>query len=411
MDISGAGRARKARRRALLSASVVAAILAATGCAATAAPGHARVATGHVRAATDHVRAAADSARTAAARLRTRSAVSWMAVPAHAAIPWGQVGPGWALAQYSDTPRVIGHQPKPGPTTLYLVDPGARTYRLFTWPGKSVVSDWTLEAWSGDTKRALFVSDTNPGPQKVYQLQLRTGQITGFTMPANVSVIGYTRPAGLGIVAELTPGNTNTNTILRYDLQGQLQNILATGPDPGSLAYSASGTMAAAGTQQGLELVSNAGKVIRQLPVPESSGCDALRWWAATVVLAACPAGLTLVPVNSAPPRLLTAQSAFNAWQLSSGLYLDADGACGTVDITKRQRHGPAKIVNVPDSQSSLIVAATRTQLLVQRLNPCAGGSDLVWFNPATASVTVALPVHDVYGVIGVVPYFVQGKF
>jgi hypothetical protein len=190
MDISGAGRARKARRRALLSASVVAAILAATGCAATAAPGHARVATGHVRAATDHVRAAADPARTAAARLRTRSAVSWMAVPAHAAIPWGQVGPGWALAQYSDTPRVIGHQPKPGPTTLYLVDPGARTYRLFTWPGKSVVSDWTLEAWSGDTKRALFVTDSYPGPEKVYQLQLRTGQVTGFTMPSNVVAPG-----------------------------------------------------------------------------------------------------------------------------------------------------------------------------------------------------------------------------
>jgi hypothetical protein len=136
-----------------------------------------------------------------------------------------------------------------------------------------------------------------------------------------------------------------------------------------------------------------------------------LRWWTATVVLAGCPAGLTLVPVSGAAPTLLTAQSAFNAWRLSSGLYLDVDGACGTVDIAKRQPHGPAKIINVPGSDSSLIVTATRTRLLVQSLNPCAGGSDLVWFDPVTASVTVALPVHDVFGVVGAVPYFVQGKF
>jgi hypothetical protein len=190
MKISGADGDKKARRRALLPASLLAGILAGSGRAATAAPGNVGVASGHVRVATGHVRAAADSARTAAARLRTRSAVSWRAVPAHAAIPWRQVGPGWALVLYSDTRRDPGHQSKPGPTTLYLVDPRAGAYRLFTWPAKSVVADWTLQAWSGDTKRALFVTDSYPGPEKVYQLQLRTGQVTGFTMPSNVVAPG-----------------------------------------------------------------------------------------------------------------------------------------------------------------------------------------------------------------------------
>jgi hypothetical protein len=71
-------------------------------------------------------------------------------------------------------------------------------------------------------------------------------------------------------VAELgAEYSIRNDSILRYGLQARLQKVLATGPDVGSFAESASGTMAVAGSQQGLQLLSNAGRVIRQLPVPD----------------------------------------------------------------------------------------------------------------------------------------------
>jgi hypothetical protein len=39
-------------------------------------------------------------------------------------------------------------------------------------------------------------------------------------------------------------------------------------------------------------------------------------------------------------------------------------------------------------------------------------GVSLVWFNPATRAMTVAIKVgHNQFGVTAVVPYFVTGKF
>ncbi len=49
---------------------------------------------------------------------------------------------------------------------------------------------------------------------------------------------------------------------------------------------------------------------------------------------------------------------------------------------------------------------------MVERINGCSPGISLVWFNPATRALTVAIPVgHNQHGVVGVVPYFVAGKF
>jgi hypothetical protein len=50
--------------------------------------------------------------------------------------------------------------------------------------------------------------------------------------------------------------------------------------------------------------------------------------------------------------------------------------------------------------------------LMVERINACMPGVSLVWFNPATRKMTVAIPVRGhQQGVTAVIPYFIAGKF
>jgi TolB protein len=353
-------------------------------------------------------------------------------VGSRAEVPWGKVGPGWALAMYSASQGGEGVRPKSGPSTLYLVNPAGGRYSLSAWSARSARSRWYLQAWSGDASRALFTSAPAWGstvPEHVYQLQLRTGAITGFTLPARVTAVGYTRPDGLNILAEEgTPTSLDSKiTLLRYNLAGQLQKALATVTGLGQVAYQPAGAEIAAGSLRGLELISNQGGVIRSLPVPGArNGCGAVRWWSAGTILASCStpgsAGprLWLVPASGAAPAALTPARTghgfdfgdFNAWQLPSGLYLDGFGACGTLVIGRQPTRGPEQMVSVPGSASSVIVTATGSRLMVERINGCSPGTSLVWFNPATRALTIAIPAgHNQHGVVGVVPYLVTGKF
>ena len=395
---------------------------------------------------------------TAAATITAAAAALGLAVPAMAApavpssrtlsagqagtasaVPWGKVGPGWALAMYSASQGGEGVKPKAGPSTLYLVNPQGRRYKVITWAARSPRSQWHLLAWSGDVSRALFGTLpglVSTGREHIYQLQLRTGHITGFKLPANVTAVGYSRPDGLNILAEKSPSATSTKiTLQRYSLTGKLQKDLATVKGLDLLAgisgiptvpYNSPGTEIAAGTANGLELVSNSGGVIRKLPVPGvKDGCNAVRWWTARTVLASCSVGnepgpqMWLVPASGARPSALTPVRTggfdlgdFNAWQLSSGLYVDGFGGCGSLVIGRQPAHGKEQMVNVPGAGSSLVVNATRSGLMVERINGCMPGISLVWFNPATRAMKVAVPVgHNQFGVIAVVPYFIAGKF
>jgi hypothetical protein len=349
-------------------------------------------------------------------------------------VPWGRVGPAWSLAMYSARQGGEGIKPKAGPSTLYLVDPAGGRYRLLTWAARSPRTSWYLQAWSGDMRRAMFVPEGqvyNPGVrQHVYQLQLRTGKISGLTLPPRVSAMGYTRPDGLNILAQKsTPTGPDSNaiTLQRYSLTGKLQATLAEVPNFEGSAYQPAGAQLAVGVPHGLELVSNAGGKIRQLPVPHIKyGCSPVRWWTARVILATCTqtgvagGNMWLVPASGGTPTALTPPRRkvtfdagdFNAWQLPSGLYVDGVGACGTLVIGRQPAHGAEQMVRVPDAPSSLIITATRTRLLVERLNGCNPGASLVWLNPATHKLTVAVPVSgQQWGVTSVVPFFVTGKF
>jgi hypothetical protein len=356
-------------------------------------------------------------------------------VAARSAVPWRKVGPGWALALYSASQGGESVKPKAGASTLYLVDPQGGRYKLITWPASSPRSKWFLLGWSGDASRALFTSSpgyfVGPGHDHVYQLQLRTGRVTGFTLPARVTAIGYTRPDGLNILAEKSANSTGTGgfTVQRYSLTGKLQKNLVSIKENvyPSVAYDSEGTDLAAGTTNGLELVSNTGGVVRKLPVPQvTEGCTAVRWWSSGTVLASCMVTgedgprMWLVPANGGSPTALTPVRTgsngdlgdFNAWQLSSGLYVDASTGCGAGFIGRQPAHGPEQIVTVPGAPSSLIVNATKSTLMVERISECSPSTSLVWFNPATKKMTVAIPVgHNQFGVTAVVPYFIAGKF
>ncbi len=348
-----------------------------------------------------------------------------------AAVPWGKVGPAWALATYSASQGGEGIKPKAGPTTLYLVDPQGGRYSLYTWPARNAISRSYLLDWSGDVRRALFGSQPTlggGGREHVYQVQLRTGAVTSFILPRGVTAQGYTRPDGLNILAEngafVSPHARGT--LLRYDLAGHLQKTLATVTGLSATAYQPAGGELAAGSRHGLELVSNAGGIIRSLPVPGvNDTCNAVRWWSAGTILASCSASgvpgprMWLVPASGARPTALTPArhsgwdlGDFNAWQLSSGLYVDGYGACGSLVIGRQPAHGREQMVKVPGAASSLIVNATRSTLMVKRINGCMPGISLVWFNPKTRAMTVAIPVgHHQIGVTGVAPYFIAGKF
>ena len=389
----------------------------------------------------------------AAAVIAATTAAVGLSVPAMAAspapssrasaVPWGKVGPGWALALYSATQEGAGlKNPKAGPTTLYLVSPQGARYKVVTWSAKSPRAQWELLAWSGDTKRALFTLGPvflEAARQHVYQLQLRTGHVTTFTLPPKVNAVGYTRPDGLNILAEkgaLGVGG-GTITLQRYSLTGKLQKKSLAGvkglddlagigglpPAP----YNSAGTELAAGTANGLELISNAGGVIRKVRVPGASeGCTAVRWWSKSTVLASCSTAtagqrMWLVPASRAKPTALTPLRTgsgfdfgdFNAWQLSSGLYVDGYGACGSLVVGRQPAHGKEQQVNVRGAGSALVVNATSSKLMVERINGCMPGISLVWFNPKTRAMKVAIPIagKNQEGVRDVVPYFIPGKF
>src|SRR5258706_3230862 len=350
-----------------------------------------------------------------------------------AQVPWGKVGPGWTLAMFSASQGGEGVRPKGGPATLYLVNPAGGRYSLFTRPARSPRSRWSLQAWSGDVRRPLFTSGGAFGsatPEHVYQLQLRTGAVTGFPLPAHVTAVGYARPDGLNMVAEKGTATSLSSevTLQRYNLAGKLQRTLATVTDLGGVAYQPAGAEIAAGSLHGLELISNGGGLIRSLPVPGVRfGCNAVRWWTPGTILASCSAEpvsagprMWLGPARGARPAALTPVrnghgfdfGDFNAWPLSSGLYLHGVGACGNPVIGRQPAPRAPHVISVPGAASSLIVNATSSKLLVERINGCMPGVSLVWFNPATRALTIAIPVrgHQL-GVVGVVPYFVVGRF
>ena len=331
-----------------------------------------------------------------------------------AGVPWNRVGTGWVLAQYvSARPEGGGS----GPQTLYLISPGGTRYRLASWP------DWRsapqLLAWSPDGQRALFQVFSGRGG--VEQLTLATGLVSTFALPGGATPIGYTTPHGLNIVGG-RPAGSGTS-LARYSLSGRLVRPLGYSSD-GQVLYAPSGTEFVTGTSRGLELVSNAGSVIRPLPVPGTSAdsCKPARRWNNGAILASCPPPgsaipqLWLVPVSGARPTPLTPRRSvsggdlgdLDAWPLTSGLYLQSAGPCGVLQIFKQARDGSIRLVTVPHTMGdNRVLTALGSRLLIQAPTSCTGSVSLLWFDPGTrAEQWLIRAPADVTGAAIAVPFY-----
>lgn len=313
---------------------------------------------------------------------------------AQARVPWAEVGPGWNLVEYTNAT-----QTKRAPVTLYLVSPGGTRYSLYSWRASGGFAPGLI-AWSGDKARALFRGGQG---SDMVQLNLRTGKLSRFTLSGGATAVGYTLPNGLNILGVGTNGRVAT--LARYSLTGKLVKVLATSSSYLSITgvYSANGTTLAVSGAKGLRLVSNAGGVIRQLPVPGTDqhiGCIPVRWWSAGTILAECSAKpydiarLWLVPTSGARPAALTPQRTpsghdygdIDAWRLTSGLYLQSLGACGTLEFNKQAANGSITQVNVPGTLNTdnQLLTALGPRLLIVAHTSCEGGNSLLWFNPGT---------------------------
>lgn len=318
-----------------------------------------------------------------------------------------QAGPGWALAGFAS-----GNSTSAGPVTLDLIDPAGHTYPVYTWA--PTTEPLTLLAWSGDRSRVLL-GQYYRSPVTFSQLTLATGQVTTFSLPSGATVLGYTRPDGENI---LVAGNGG---IARYDLTGVLQQRLVSGGQYTSAISSPDGLTEIVNGSGGLDLVSNSGGTIRQLPVAGVSGCAPVRWWNSTTVLATCfpdryaQPQLWLVPLTSAGSSALTPVrdgsgpdlGDIDAWQLPAGLYLEALGGCSTVFIGQQSASGTVTQVDVPGSDGNTPVAATSgSRMLVLERSGCGPGASLIWLDPATAATQSVLqaPAHG-YGVTSVVAF------
>lgn len=332
-----------------------------------------------------------------------------------AQVPWAQVGPGWALAEYT-----TGSYHAAAPVTLYMLDPEGGRYQVYRWP--ATTQPWPVIDWSGDKSRVLL---EQPGTSvlTVHEFTIATGQVTTFTLPSAVSsVLGYTRPDGDNILVA-------QNGIARYTVTGVFQARLSRGGPNESVVSSLNGLTEIVGGGAGVELVSNAGGVVQPLPVPGSDasdgGCRPVRWWNAADVLVTCmpypgpnmvsAARLWLVPVSGAAPTALTPQRPVDspdygdvdAWQLSTGLYLQAEAGCGPPFIARELSGNAVQAV----SPASEVIATSGDRMLVQQYSECVPASSLVWLNPATSSdqrVLTALPNST--GVVSAIAFNGDGE-
>jgi hypothetical protein len=342
-------------------------------------------------------------------------------------VPWRRVGPGWALVVYT-TATPFATRPKPGATTLYLVDPAGGKYVMYRWPQVPADGGVYLLAWSGDGKRVMLRVYTGAGSTgQLDQLTLATGRLTRLKLPASASPITYTRPDGEAVLANRLLRSPARVQLVRYSLSGSLEKVvftLKTTSDNGGLInigesspYNPAGTAialtAAPGGVTAAEhtvLISNTGGLLRTYR--STNSCLFLGWWTAGQLLTMnCAAKrLFVTPVSGARPTPLTPASTSpnrfvqDAWRLGGRVYVQLSGpACGTGSVGVIRGGRLASVAKVP--KGATVVTASRSGFLVVA-EGCMGSSGLLWFNPRNSAEVHVLGQNQGQGVIGWMPYY-----
>ena len=307
-----------------------------------------------------------------------------------AGVPWRSVGRGWILADLAKS-QALG-----APGTLYLVSPGGRRYRLGPAPANGI-----LEDWSGDGTNALFFADKQDSTTgSIIVVNLRTGRASRFTVYSATPFPGlsFTRPYGKAILFQAgTTSNGTSLPLQRLSLTGVRElcypaQFARAGGFIGGYRENADGTELVLGTQNGLEVVSNAGQPIRALAVQGQGFCDLLNWWNSQSVLADCAGQLRAYPLSGARPDQLTssrdAGTFLGAWRLPSGTYAEA-AACGSSWLEKLNPNGTATTLTIPgatDAGTVQPLGAVGGQLPLLIGGGCDGHfafSFVDWYNPA----------------------------
>jgi hypothetical protein len=358
-----------------------------------------------------------------------------------ASIPWSIVRAGWTLAEVS---QAAPGATQPGTVVTYLVDPRGGRYQIQTW---SPAATPRLLAWSGDTQNALFAVPASAGASATYELlSTRTGAITSVPLPAGVTAVGFSRPDGQAIVAVRQAADAFR--LQRYNLQGTFEATIGTLPrKSGSPAWlpgcgTACGALSSPDGDQDvwgvagdeMQLVSNAGGLVRRLKPPGAAQCVPLSWWDTSTVLSYCaasasayPAGqLWLVPTDGSAPTSLTEVSGTaagtgimtGAWagpggvdyatQTSSAQCQGAASGPGGLTLLKLSPGGAPQPVAVHGTtgNDTSVVLVSGGRLLVLAQTSCPGQSSLLWLDPSTGTTTPVLttPAGQV-GVLAAVPF------
>ncbi|ORW41691.1 hypothetical protein AWB90_20580 [Mycobacterium paraense] len=346
------------------------------------------------------------------------------------AVPWSQVGPGWMLGMWSPAPGLhTGESPPPGSPswqtatrTLYLVDPAGGRYPITTFPPPGDGAPTGLVDWSGDGTRALFTTE-GKGQTVLTEVDLRSGTKTSFTVDRTDVTAHYTRPDGKAVLLYKWKGSKPAS-LERFDLAGNRQLTYPGGEDLDGYLSAPDGTRLVVGTATGLALMGNDGSAGRAVPVAAGQkDCTPLRWWdtGSSTALTRCESSagsqLWLVPIDGGTPTALTAPNNgqhspdygdLNAWQLPSGTFLQAAGACGVVFLAKLNGDGTTSRVSVPGvtSDSVVVVGAHGGDLQLKTRAGCGSGQSLIDYNPAAGTSTVLLgPSVNGGGVVSAVPY------
>jgi hypothetical protein len=307
-----------------------------------------------------------------------------------AGMPWRSVGRGWILADLAKS-QALG-----APGTLYLVAPGGRRYRLGPAPANGI-----LEDWSGNGTNALFFADKQESTTaSVIVINLRTGRASRFTVYSATPFPGlsFTRPDGKAILFQAgTTSNGTSLPLQRLSLTGARELCYPTqfaraGGFIGGYQENANGTELVLSTQNGLEVVSNAGQPFRALAVQGQDFCDLLNWWNSQSVLADCAGQLRAYPLSGGRPEQLTssrdAGAFLGAWRLPSGTYAEA-AACGSTWLEKLNQNGTATTLSIPgaaDAGTVQPLGAVGGQLPLLIGGGCDGHfafSFVDWYNPA----------------------------
>ena len=330
---------------------------------------------------------------------------------AAAKVPWSNIGPGWELVQLTATADA-----RPRPSVLDLIDPAGRRYELYRLPATAPGTiSWSLVGWSADKTQALL---TGP-PNQVEQVSLTSGTLTRFALAGHALAVGYAGTSRdiLGF-QDLSHG---PDTPARYSPSGRLIAVLAAGQFSGIAFQGANGTYAFGGAPS--LILANAGhRILRRLPVPGAGPyeCGPVRWWDSRTILASCATSggsrLWLVPADGARPVPLTPlrgdpgpdHGDIGAWLVAGRLYLQARGACGTVQIYRQEPGGQVTSVAVPHTvgDNNRILTALGPRLLLQAQTDCLGSESLLWFNPRTnAEQWLVKTSPGQYGLQAAIPF------